>query len=183
EVIGFYAVAKLKDGGHCFEFMSSRQIEKIRDGSHGYQQAVRFKNEDDHPWTKHFVEMGRKTVVRRLAKFLPLSIEFQTAAVLDSMAEAGMDQHIDSVDGDFWLAADDAPQGVDHETGEIITPAAQIEHQPPAMTIPQQTIQKDAEGALRQDQKEEAAIREREMEESGQPSTGRRIRQRGLDIE
>ena len=81
------------------------------------------------------------------------------------------------------LAADDAPQGVDHETGEIITPAAQIEHQPPAMTIPQQTIQKVAEGALRQDQKEEAAIREREMEESGQPSTGRRIRQRGLDIE
>ena len=61
--------------------------------------------------------------------------------------------------------------------------AAQIEHQQPAMTIPQQTIQKEAEGALRQDQKEEAAIREREMEESGQPSTGRRIRQRGLDIE
>ena len=72
---------------------------------------------------------------------------------------------------------------VDKETGEITPPAAQIEHQPPAMTIPQQTIQKEAEGALRQDQKEEAAIREREMEESGQPSTGRRIRQRGLDIE
>lgn len=71
---------------------------------------------------------------------------------------------------------------VDKETGEITPPAAQIEHQPPAMTIPQQTIQKEAE-ALRQDQKEEAAIREREMEESGQPSTGRRIRQRGLDIE
>ena len=72
---------------------------------------------------------------------------------------------------------------VDKETGEITPPAAQIEHQPPAMTIPQQTIQKEAEGALRQDQKEGAAIREREMEESGQPSTGRRIRQRGLDIE
>ena len=71
---------------------------------------------------------------------------------------------------------------VDKETGEITPPAAQIEHQPPAMTIPQQTIQKEAE-ALRQDQKEGAAIREREMEESGQPSTGRRIRQRGLDIE
>ncbi len=176
EVIGFYAVAKLKDGGHCFEFMSSRQIEKIRDGSHGYQQAVRFKNEDDHPWTKHFVEMGRKTVIRRLAKFLPLSIEFQTAAVLDSMAEAGMDQHIDSVDGDFCLAADDAPQGVDHETGEIITPtAAQIEHQQ-AMTVPQQVNQDAKE--WRPDTEKEAAIRPDEMDESAAPP--QRARQRGL---
>src|SRR5690606_38632497 len=29
EAIGFYAVAKLKDGGHCFEFMSRLQVEKI----------------------------------------------------------------------------------------------------------------------------------------------------------
>ena len=29
EVIGFYAVAKLKDGGHCFKFMSRYQINEI----------------------------------------------------------------------------------------------------------------------------------------------------------
>lgn len=176
EVLGFYAVAKLKDGGHCFEFMSRHQVETIRDGSQGYQQAVRFKKEDDHPWTKHFVEMGRKTVIRRLAKFLPLSVEFQTAAVLDSMAEAGRDQYIDSVDGDFWLAADDAPQGVDHETGEIITPTAeQIENQK-ARTIPQQAKQ-GANECLPYTE-EYVAIRPDEMEESAAPP--QRARQRGL---
>jgi recombination protein RecT len=55
EVIGFYAVAKLKDGGHCFEFMSRHQVETIRDGSQGFQQAVKYKKEGAHPWSAHFV--------------------------------------------------------------------------------------------------------------------------------
>lgn len=110
EVIGFYAVAKLKDGGHAFEFMSRHQIEKIRDGSQGWQQAVKFKKQAVHPWQAHFVEMGRKTVIRRLAKFLPLSIEFQTAAALDELADTGRDQHIETaLEGDYNILGDDAP--------------------------------------------------------------------------
>jgi recombination protein RecT len=106
EIIGFYAIAKLKDGGHCFEFMSRLQVEDIRNGSQGWQQAVKYKKHEQHPWQAHFPEMGRKTVIRRLAKFLPLSIEFQTAAALDSMAEAGKDQALDTIDGEFTFIAD-----------------------------------------------------------------------------
>lgn len=109
EVIAFYAVAKLKDGGHAFEVMSRAQIERIRDASQGWQQAVKYKKESNHPWQTHFIEMGRKTVIRRLAKYLPLSIEFQTAAALDSLAEAGKDQHLDAVDGSITLMPEDAP--------------------------------------------------------------------------
>ena len=136
-IIGFYAVAKLKDGGHCFEFMSNRQIEEIRAASQGYQQAVKYKKEASHPWTVHFTEMGRKTVIRRLAKYLPLSIEFQTAAALDGMADGGKDQHLDSLDGDFSIIPDDAPYGagtVDEETGEIhgqLTEKAPVHVPPP----------------------------------------------------
>ena len=128
EVTGFYAVAKLKDGGHAFEFMSRHQVESIRDGSQGWQQAVKFKKQAIHPWQAHFVEMGRKTVIRRLSKFLPLSIEFQTASALDEMAESGRDQHIDTaLDGDYSILGDDAPliddqsnaETINHETGEI----------------------------------------------------------------
>lgn len=147
EVIGFYAVAKLKDGGHCFEFMSRLQVEKIREGS----QAA-FKDEwvggkktgyriaKDGPWWDHFVEMGRKTVIRRLAKYLPLSIEFQTAAALDGMAEAGRDQNIDAntIDGEFTIVPDDAPydlqQHADQDTGEIQQQAPESR---PAMTYDQ----------------------------------------------
>jgi recombination protein RecT len=71
------------------------------------------------PWKEHFVEMGRKTVIRRLAKYLPLSVEFQTAVALDNMATGGKDQKLDTIDGEFMLVQDeDAPQ-VDADTGEI----------------------------------------------------------------
>lgn len=99
EVIGFYSVAKLKDGGNAFEFMSTHQIQEI-------MRATQSKGAYG-PWKDHFTEMGRKTVIRRLAKYLPLSIEFQTAAVLDQKASAGEDQHLDSIDGDFMIASDD----------------------------------------------------------------------------
>lgn len=118
-VIGFYAVAKLKDGGHAFEFMSRYQVDAIRDASQGWQQAKKFKKEAIHPWLVHFNEMGRKTVIRRLAKYLPLSIEFQTAAALDGMAEGGKDQHLDSIDGDYLIMPSEATESVDQETGEI----------------------------------------------------------------
>jgi recombination protein RecT len=111
DVIGFYAVAKLKDGGHCCEFMSTHQVREI---------MVATQSKGNYgPWKDHFVEMGRKTVIRRLAKYLPLSIEFQTAVALDGMAETGKDQRLDTVDGDFTFLPDDAP-GVDPETGEVL---------------------------------------------------------------
>lgn len=112
EVIGFYAVAKLKDGGHCFEFMSLHQVQEIMrntqsKGNYG-------------PWKEHFIEMGRKTAIRRLAKYLPLSVEFQAAVALDGLAAAGRDQHLDTIDGEFLVVPDeDAPQHVDPDTGEI----------------------------------------------------------------
>ena len=122
EVIGFYAIAKLKDGGHAFEFMSRLQVEEIK------ASGERKNKRESSVWKDHFVEMGRKTVIRRLAKYLPLSVEFQTAAAIDRMAEAGKDQHLDAIDGDFSIVPDDAPESeFDHETGEINGPSAKEE--------------------------------------------------------
>lgn len=113
-VIGFYAVAKLKDGGHCFEFMSTQQVNEI-------MLATQSKGKYG-PWKDNFIEMGRKTVIRRLAKYLPLSIEFQTAAALDGMAEGGKDQHLDEAfEGEYSMVPEDQPQieHIDESTGEI----------------------------------------------------------------
>lgn len=112
EIVGFYAVAKLVGGGHAFEFMSQHQVRQIMaatqsKGNHG-------------PWKDHFTEMGRKTVIRRLAKYLPLSVEFQTAVALDNMAEGGRDQHMDSIDGEFTVLPDDAPAALEHEPSQSL---------------------------------------------------------------
>jgi recombination protein RecT len=102
EILGFYAVAKLVGGGHAFEFMSVAEVRQI-------MSATQSKG-NYGPWKDHFTEMGRKTVIRRLAKYLPLSVEFQTAAALDGMAAADKDQQLDTIDGEFMVVRDeDAP--------------------------------------------------------------------------
>lgn len=112
KVIGYYAVAKLVGGGYAFEFMSQRQVEEIRDASQNYKFA---RDKSKTVWGQHMVEMGRKTVLRRLFKYLPVSIELATAAVLDGKASDGNSQGLDNVlNGEFTVVDDDAP-GVERE--------------------------------------------------------------------
>jgi len=115
-IIAFYAVAKLKDGGHAFEVMSVDQVQTIRDNSQGYKAALRYAKRDqggnitylNHPWHNHFVEMGRKTLIRRIFKYLPISIELASAVRLDEMHEDGQAQHMETaLDGEFSIVPDD----------------------------------------------------------------------------
>lgn len=107
-----YAVAKLQGGGVQFEVMTRKQVEAIRAQS---------KAGDKGPWVTHFEEMAKKTVIRRLFKYLPVSIEIQRAVSLDEQAEAGIDQRNDVLfetgeifEADYTVvennAAEDTPQ-------------------------------------------------------------------------
>jgi recombination protein RecT len=94
-----YAVAKLKDGGIQFDVMSRAEVEGIR---------ARSKAGNNGPWRTDYQAMALKTVVRRLFKFLPVSIEIQTAVGLDERAEAGLSQDNGAViDGQFTQVDDD----------------------------------------------------------------------------
>ncbi|GAA4648107.1 recombination protein RecT [Kistimonas scapharcae] len=105
-MIGVYAVGHLSSGGWQVEYMSMAEIQAIRDGS---------KAGGDGPWKTHFDEMAKKTVIRRLFKYLPVSIEAQTAVGLDERAEAGISQQNDTV-----LQEGEGGVTVDMQTGEII---------------------------------------------------------------
>jgi recombination protein RecT len=91
ELTHVYAVARLKDGGVQFEVLTRTEIERIRDNSQGYKMAVKL-NRTDSPWITHFVEMAKKTAIRRLFKYLPVSIELQRAVALDEAGEEGFSQ-------------------------------------------------------------------------------------------
>lgn len=75
-----YAVAKLKGGGLQFEVMSRAEIEKIRSAS---------KAGNSGPWSSHWDEMAKKTVIRRLFKYLPVSIEAVRAVEIDEKTDRG----------------------------------------------------------------------------------------------
>jgi recombination protein RecT len=88
-----YAVARLRDGGVQFEVMSHAKIEAVRAQS---------KAKDSGPWKDHWEEMAKKTAIRRLFKYLPVSVEIQRAVVLDEAADAGIAQDNEfTLDGDF----------------------------------------------------------------------------------
>lgn len=112
EVAGFYAVAVFKDGSRTFVAMSRKEVEKIRDGSRGYQSAKQYKKES--VWDSDFVAMGLKTVIRRLSKFLPKSPELATALAMDAANEQGRAQNLDL---DDVIEGNYAPV-VDDETGD-----------------------------------------------------------------
>jgi recombination protein RecT len=66
--IAYYAVATFKDGGYAFDVMSVEDIEAHRDK---YSKAKNFG-----PWKDDFDAMAKKTVLRQLIKYLPISIEY-----------------------------------------------------------------------------------------------------------
>ena len=110
DVVGFYAVAVFKDGSRSFVAMSRKEVEKIRDGSRGYQSARQYRKES--VWDTDFVAMGIKTVIRRLCKFLLKSPELATAQAMDAANERGQTQNLelnDVIEGNYAPVVDDEP--------------------------------------------------------------------------
>lgn len=75
-----YAVANLKGGGVQFEVMSRAEIEAVRNQSKAGKSG---------PWVSHWEEMAKKTCIRRLFKYLPVSIEIARAIDVDERTDRG----------------------------------------------------------------------------------------------
>ena len=73
EPVGAYCVVKTADGSYLTEEMSIAEIEAIRDRSAGW------KSGKNTPWKTDFLEMCRKTVVKRASKYWPKSDRLDTA--------------------------------------------------------------------------------------------------------
>jgi recombination protein RecT len=82
-----YAVAKLKDGGKQFAVMSRAEVEMIRDRTFAKNRVDAAKY--DGPWKTDFEQMALKTVVRRLFKFLPVSVEM---VIMDALRAPNADE-------------------------------------------------------------------------------------------
>lgn len=74
----YYAMVEFKDGSDKAEVMPLEDILAIRDGSQGWQ-AFKKGYAKQSPWQSHEGEMCKKTVFRRLTKWMVLSPEFRDA--------------------------------------------------------------------------------------------------------
>jgi len=81
--IGVYMVAQFTNGGSHFEFMYAEEVEEIKKLSPGARKT-------DSIWELHTEAMWKKTVIKRSAKYLPLSVEAQRASRIDELQDAGV---------------------------------------------------------------------------------------------
>ncbi len=138
-----YAVAEFVDGGHHVEIMSRAQIEAIRDRGSNTQSAKRWSKKT--PWDTDADEMWRKTVLRRLCKFLPKSVELAQAIALDEHVGRQSITIHEAAQGEWASPADalehdsphDADTGEAYEAAEIRPPAPLPERIAAAATLPE----------------------------------------------
>jgi recombination protein RecT len=100
EITHFYAYARFRGGGHHFDVMSRAEVDAVRDRTQSYRAFQEGKIEET-PWVPHYPEMGKKTVIRRIARYLPMSV--QKAAAITELYEAGK---LASLDDDGEIAVD-----------------------------------------------------------------------------
>jgi recombination protein RecT len=101
-----YAHASLIDG-QAFEALPYQEVLAVRNKTQAWRQALAdlerskepslrewerdraLRSYESSPWVAYEHEMAAKTMVRRLAKMLPLSIEYANAVAADTLSEAG----------------------------------------------------------------------------------------------
>ena len=107
--IGAYAVAHFKDGGYQMEFMPKSEIEKRRKRS-------ATANSSYSPWSSDYEEMAKKTVVRYMFKYLPISIEVQTQARQDEVVRKDITEEPEFIEVEL-----EEPEELSVEQKEIIS--------------------------------------------------------------
>lgn len=81
-----YAVAHLEDGSTQFEWMTVEEVDAIK---------ARSKSKDNGPWVTDWEEMAKKTVFKRLAKWLPKSTTKEGTAFALAVGEDNADTRFD----------------------------------------------------------------------------------------
>lgn len=117
-----YVSAKLVGGGKVFEHMTKAEVDSIR---------KRSKSANNGPWVTDYEAMALKTVIRRSARYLPMSTETQEAiasdettpdysGVLNPIIEQPEPVEVAPVGAqEAEFQAETVPVGVNPETGEI----------------------------------------------------------------
>ena len=83
QIVRYYAAVEYKDGGIDFAEMTVDEVKAHRD------KYAKGHTRSDSPWQSNFDEMAKKTVLRKLAKMMPMSVEdmrpFAAAIHVDGM--------------------------------------------------------------------------------------------------
>lgn len=100
-ITGFYSVATLADGVTVHEYASAGDVNKIRGRSAAGNKG---------PWTTDYAAMGKKTMIKRVLKWLDLSPDLALAIEMDNRGDTGFSGSITDRDTAESIGEDMAAQ-------------------------------------------------------------------------
>ena len=127
--VAVYAIARFKSGATAFDIMSVDEIEAIK---------KRSKSPDYGPWQTDWEAMAKKTIIKRLCKYLPLSVDVQRGLAVDETTKVARKDMQD--EEEIIYEAD-----MTDWTDKVITVEAKEE---PTQEVPQDTV---PQGVVAQD--------------------------------
>lgn len=126
QVILYYAVIKLKNGGEGFEVMSREDVDQFA--------RAKSKTYKNGPWQTDFDEMAKKTVLKKVLKYAPLKSDFAKQVKEDETIKTSISENMTdlpdetvTIDAeaqtpqDEEISFDEIPPAVDKETGEVLS--------------------------------------------------------------
>jgi recombination protein RecT len=116
EVIGYYAVYHLQNGGYGFEVMSKEDVENH---AKTYSQAV--KKGWTSPWKTDFDAMAKKTVIKKLLKYAPLSVEFSRQIAQDETIKTEISENMEDVPSENIFEAEYSVHDEEEQQEEVQT--------------------------------------------------------------
>ena len=115
ELTHVYAVATLHDGSKQIEVMNAEDVNRIRESSESYK-AFKDGKVKSCVWEAHYSEMARKTVIKRLCKYLPKTEMWDKLAAaidLDNSDYAASDDQVSYIESLIQTSA------IDHDERDI----------------------------------------------------------------
>ena len=117
KAVAYYAAYHTKDGGYGFEVASRDEMEAF-----ARQYSAAYSKGYSTPWKTNFDEMAKKTVVKRVLKYAPVSAEYQLAAAGDEQVRnmpASMTDYSGNILDEPVVYADPV-EVVDPDSGEVV---------------------------------------------------------------
>lgn len=122
EVIMYYAVFHMVNGGYGFEVMSKDDIVKHA------QKTSQFYGTSFSPWNKYFDEMAKKTVVKKCLKYAPIKTDFVRALSSDETIKSTIAENMTdepdetmTIDVETKNEEPDAAEPADQEAGDLLS--------------------------------------------------------------
>lgn len=111
KIVAVYSVAEYTTGAKEIEFMTKEEVDAIR---------KRSKSSGDGPWVTDYASMARKTVLRRMTKYIPRAIDAHVAIAADEACERGdlLNDYIDVDCGELEIA----PEAIEHTPPVTVQP-------------------------------------------------------------